>query len=73
LKRNISWMRCGIGVSDQAGNAAAAALTAASTSLCVQHGASAICSPRLGFITGMYFAVADSSHSLLMQYFKRLM
>ena len=37
-----------------------------------KHGASAICTPRLGFITGMYFDVADSVHSLLMQNFKRL-
>jgi hypothetical protein len=38
----------------------------------VQHGVSAICTPRLGFITGMYLVDADSFHSLLMQNFKRL-
>ena len=66
-------MRSGIGVSRQAGKAAAAASTAAFTSSNVQHGASAACWPVLGFITGMYLPVFDSSHWLLMQIFNRLM
>jgi hypothetical protein len=49
-----------------------AAVTALFTSSTVQQGASAITSPVLEFVTGMYFAVFDSFHSLFTQYFKRL-
>jgi hypothetical protein len=56
------------GVPDQAGNAAFAASMLLSTSSGVQHGASAISSPVLEFVTGMYLLVLDSRHSLLTQY-----
>jgi len=38
----------------------------------VQQGASAITSPVLEFVTGMYFFVFDSRHSLFTQYLNRL-
>jgi hypothetical protein len=56
---------------DQPGYAAFAAATALLTSSIVQQGASAIISPVLEFVTGMYFAVFESFHSLFTQYFKR--
>jgi hypothetical protein len=68
----MSWIRLGTGVSAQPGNARAAAATAAATSCCVQQGASAICPPVLGSITGMYRSVLDSIHSLSTQYLSRL-
>jgi len=61
-----------MGVEDQPGKAAAAAATAPLTSSTVQQGASAITSPVLEFVTGMYFAVFDSRHSLFTQYLNRL-
>jgi hypothetical protein len=39
-----------------------------STSSGVQHGASAISSPVLELVTGMYLLVLDSRHSLFTQY-----
>jgi hypothetical protein len=48
-----------------------AAATALSTSPTVQQGTSAITSPVLEFVTGMYFFVADSFHSLFTQYLER--
>jgi hypothetical protein len=59
-------------VEDHPGKAAFAAATALSTSPTVQQGASAITSPVLELVTGMYFVVFDSRHSLFTQYFNRL-
>jgi hypothetical protein len=59
-------------VEDHPGKAAAAAVTALFTSSTVQQGASAITSPVLEFVTGMYFVVFDSRHSLFTQYLNRL-
>jgi hypothetical protein len=57
-----------IGVDDQPGTAALAAATALLTSSTVQQGASAITSPVLESVTGMYaFCVLDSRHSLSTQ------
>jgi hypothetical protein len=61
-----------MGLKDHSGKAAFAAATALLTSSTVQQGASAITSPVLEFVTGMYFPVFDSFHSLFTQYFKRL-
>jgi hypothetical protein len=58
-------------VADQPGKAAFAAATALSTSSTVQQGASAITFPVLEFVTGMYFVVDDSRHSLFTQYLNR--
>jgi len=60
-----------MGLKDHSGKAAAAA-TALVTSSTVQQGASAITSPVLEFVTGMYFVVFDSRHSLFTQYLNRL-
>jgi hypothetical protein len=69
---NITSVRLCIGLPDQPGKAAFAAVTALLTSSTVQQGASATTSPVLEFVTGMYFFVFDSFHSLLMQYFNFL-
>jgi hypothetical protein len=42
------------------------------TSSTVQQGASAITTPVLEFVTGIYFDVSDCFHTLLIQYLKRL-
>lgn len=72
LNLNINSTLFWTGVSDQEGKALSAASTAELTSSTVQHGASAISSPVLEFVTGIYFPVADSFHSLLRQYLSLL-
>jgi hypothetical protein len=57
---------------DHPGKASWAAATALLTSSTVQQGASAMISPVLEFVTGIYFAVFDSFHSLFTQYFSLL-
>ena len=71
-KLNITSVRLWIGLPDHPGKASFDAATALFTSSTVQQGASAITSPVLEFVTGMYFFVFDSFHSLLMQYFNLL-
>ena len=65
----MTWVRFWIGRRPHVSNAHCAFWMASSTSSLVQHGASAMTSPVLESVTGMYLSVFDVTHSPFTKYF----